>query len=62
MADVEAPPPPSEAPGLPDYVLNPNAVLGDDSAKWRYGKAPDYSNTRKVYEQSTHPSFSLSNL
>jgi len=49
-ADVQAPP--TEAPGLPDYLLNPNAVLGDESAKWRYGKAPDYSNTRKVYEES----------
>lgn len=49
-ADVQSPPP--ETPGLPDYLLNPNAVLGDESADWRYGKAPDYSNTRKVYEES----------
>lgn len=46
-AEVEAP------PGLPDYLLDPNATLKDHDSKWRYGKAPDYSNTRKVYEQST---------
>jgi hypothetical protein len=40
------------APGLPDYLLDPNAVLKDESAKWRYGQAPDYSNTRKVYNES----------
>ena len=43
---------PAEAPGLPDYLLNPDAVLGDVSANWRHGQAPDYSQTRKVYEQS----------
>jgi hypothetical protein len=37
--------------GLPDYVLDPNAVMGD-SANWRYGRAPDYTKTRKVYEES----------
>jgi len=52
MAAVEVETVPKEAPALPDYLLNPNAVLGDDTAEWRYGKAPDYSNTRKVYEQS----------
>jgi hypothetical protein len=53
MATADIQSPPAEALGLPDYVLNPNAVLGDSSAKWRYGKAPDYSNTRKVYQEST---------
>lgn len=38
------------APGLPDYVLDPNAVMGD-TANWRYGRAPDYTKTRKVYEE-----------
>ncbi|KAH9214439.1 hypothetical protein DL95DRAFT_435921 [Leptodontidium sp. 2 PMI_412] len=62
-ADVEVPP--TEAPGLPDYLLDPNATLKDDTAKWRYGQAPDYSNTRKVYEQTktqTHTAASLPNL
>lgn len=47
-ADVETAAPP---PALPEYLLNPNAVLKDES-KWRYGRAPDYSNTRTVYEKS----------
>jgi len=50
MAEVQNPP--AEAPpALPDYLLDPNAVL-KDTANWRYGKAPDYSNTRKVYNES----------
>jgi len=61
--DVQAPP--TETPDLPDYLLDPNAVLKDDSTNWRYGKAPDYSNTRKVYEQTktkSHEAASLPNL
>lgn len=46
-ADVQAAP----TPALPDYLLNPNAVL-NDASEWRYGKAPDYSKTRTVFEQS----------
>jgi hypothetical protein len=38
-------------PAIPDYMLDPNAVTKDD-AVWRGGKAPDYSNTRRVWEQS----------
>lgn len=37
--------------GLPDWVTDPNAVL-DDDATWRYGRAPDYSQTRKMFEES----------
>jgi hypothetical protein len=48
MASTEV----ESAAGLPDYLLDPNAVLKDESAKWRYGQAPDYSNTRKVYNES----------
>jgi hypothetical protein len=51
MATADVQNPPVETPSLPDYLLNPNAVLKDD-ANWRYGRAPDYSNTRKVYEQT----------
>lgn len=47
-ADVES------SPGLPDYLLSPNAVLSD-TAQWRYGKAPDYSKTRKVFAESEFP-------
>ncbi|CZT00372.1 uncharacterized protein RAG0_08420 [Rhynchosporium agropyri] len=62
-ADVEIPP--RENPGLPDYLLDPDATLKDSTSKWRYGRAPDYSNTRKVYEQSktqSHTAASLPNL
>jgi hypothetical protein len=55
MATVDVQPPPAEAPAVPDYLLDPNATLKDASAEWRHGKAPDYSNTRKVYEQSMFP-------
>ena len=40
--------------GLPDYVLDPNAVMKDDSAKWRYGRAPDYTKTRKMWSESEY--------
>ncbi|KAK8079886.1 hypothetical protein PG997_007704 [Apiospora hydei] len=39
--------------GLPDYMTDPNAVLGDVDAEWRHGQPPDYSKTRKVFEQNT---------
>ena len=44
---------PAEIPGLPDYLLDPNAVL-KDTANWRYGQAPNYPNTRKDFYHSTH--------
>lgn len=50
-ADVQQPPA-EPAPGVPDYLASPNAVLGDSEAKWRYGRAPDYSKTRKVYQET----------
>lgn len=40
------------APVIPDYLASPNAVLGDEGVQWRYGKPPDYSKTRKVWEDS----------
>jgi hypothetical protein len=42
----------TNAETLPDYVLDDNAVLKDDVASWRYGKAPDYSKTRAFYQDS----------
>lgn len=41
---------------LPDYLTDPNAVLGDKVNSWRYGKPPDYSNTRKVQADSVYSS------
>ena len=52
-ADVQQPPTQEAAPALPDYLTNPDATLGDKDAQWRYGRAPDYSKTRKVFEEST---------
>ncbi|KAL9059353.1 MAG: hypothetical protein Q9162_001222 [Coniocarpon cinnabarinum] len=45
-AAAEVQPPPA----LPDYLTNPNAVLGDVEASWRYGQPPDYSKTRSYFE------------
>lgn len=50
-ADVQVPPT-EPAPSVPDYVLDPNAVLKDKVDSWRYGRAPDYSKTRSYYEES----------
>jgi hypothetical protein len=44
-----------DADALPDYVLDPNAVLNDKDAAWRHGAPPDYSKTRVFYEESMHP-------
>ncbi|KAH9428596.1 hypothetical protein MCOR02_011145 [Pyricularia oryzae] len=38
-------------PALPDYVTDENAVT-KDKAKWRYGRAPDYSKTRKIWAET----------
>ena len=42
----------ADAAGLPDFVLDPNAVLNDTDAAWRHGGPPDYSKTRAYYEES----------
>ncbi|KAJ5911064.1 uncharacterized protein N7473_000367 [Penicillium subrubescens] len=50
---------------LPDFVLDDNAVLKDDEASWRYGKAPDYSKTRAFYQETktmSHEAKSLPDL
>lgn len=54
MAAAEAQNPPAEAaaPGLPDYVLDADAVLKDTNVAWRHGRAPDYSKTRKIWSES----------
>ncbi|KFZ20153.1 hypothetical protein V502_03320 [Pseudogymnoascus sp. VKM F-4520 (FW-2644)] len=65
MASTESEAAPAAAPELPDYLFDPNAVLKDTSAKWRHGQPPDYSNTRKVFEETktqNHEAGSLPNL
>ncbi|KAK3358048.1 hypothetical protein B0T25DRAFT_176115 [Lasiosphaeria hispida] len=64
MSTAEVQDPPAESSGLPDYVLDANAVTKDD-AKWRHGRAPDYSNTRKVWaetKKANHQAGSLPDL
>jgi hypothetical protein len=58
-ADVEKPVEPAPAPAVPDYLASPNAVFGDEGVKWRYGRAPDYSKTRKVWEEGKHSSYMM---
>lgn len=50
--DPVAPASAEPAPALPDFYTDPNAVLKDDDAVWRYGKKPDYSKTRAFYAES----------
>ena len=47
------PTPELEAAPLPDYLTSPDAVSKDDGAQWRFGKAPNYSNTRRVWREGT---------
>lgn len=42
----------AEAPVLPGIYTDPNFVLGDTSATWRYGRPPDYSKTRRLFAES----------
>ncbi|KAH0343265.1 hypothetical protein KCU83_g8959, partial [Aureobasidium melanogenum] len=52
-------------PAIPDYLADPDAVLKDTQSKWRYGRAPDYSKTRKVYaetKQANHVAGSLESM
>lgn len=55
MVDVQSAPvedkPEPAPPSVPDYLLSPNAVFKDEGAQWRYGRPPDYSKTRKVWEE-----------
>lgn len=54
-ADVQQMPAQEPAPpALPDYLTDPDAVLKDAEVKWRYGRAPDYSKTRKVFAESQY--------
>ncbi|KAF5361502.1 hypothetical protein D9758_006151 [Tetrapyrgos nigripes] len=50
---------------LPDYVVDPDAVLKDKSVKWRFNKIPDYSKTRAAFESTkttNHPPESLESI
>ncbi|KAI0803645.1 hypothetical protein GGR55DRAFT_662512 [Xylaria sp. FL0064] len=52
LEESKAAAPVQEPTGLPDYMTNPNAVLKDVDAEWRYKQPPDYKKTRKHYEET----------
>ncbi|KAF2794080.1 hypothetical protein K505DRAFT_242876 [Melanomma pulvis-pyrius CBS 109.77] len=60
-ADVQTPSA-EAAPALPDYLTDPDAVLKDSHAKWRYGQAPDYSKTRQVFAETKRMSHEAASL
>ncbi|KAF2860842.1 hypothetical protein K470DRAFT_257619 [Piedraia hortae CBS 480.64] len=43
---------PSAEAAPADFLTSPNAVFGDEGVQWRYGRAPDYSKTRKYWEET----------
>lgn len=51
-ANPQAAPPEQDHAAMPDYLTDSDAVLKDQGVKWRYGRPPDYSKTRKVYAES----------
>ncbi|KAK0645803.1 hypothetical protein B0T16DRAFT_146940 [Cercophora newfieldiana] len=51
--------------GLPDYVLDANAVTKDEGVNWRHGQPPDYTKTRLVWSETkkaNHTAASLPDL
>jgi hypothetical protein len=43
---------PAEATAIPDYMLDPNAVLHDQNITWRYKQAPDYNKVNATFEET----------
>lgn len=43
--------PPYSKMSLPDFMTNPNAVLGDKDDEWRYNRIPDYTKVNATYEE-----------
>ena len=39
------------AASVPDYMLDPDAVMKDVNAAWRLKTPPDYSKTRAFYRE-----------
>ncbi|KAF7936913.1 hypothetical protein BELL_0154g00100 [Botrytis elliptica] len=62
MASAHVETPPADTTGLPDYLLDPNAVMKDVDAKWRYNQPPDYTNTRRVWAQTKTQSHTATSL
>ena len=43
---------PAETTAIPDYMLDPNAVLHDKNVAWRNKRAPDYSKVNATFEET----------
>lgn len=39
---------------IPNYMLDPDAVLRDENIAWRFGKVPDYSAANDNYQKGDH--------
>ncbi|KAI1504929.1 hypothetical protein F5X99DRAFT_331372 [Biscogniauxia marginata] len=37
---------------IPDFMTDPDAVLHDSEAEWRYSRPPDYTRTRKYFAET----------
>jgi len=40
-----------DGPAIPNYMLEPNAVLRDENITWRFGKVPDYTAANENYQK-----------
>ena len=40
-----------DGPAIPNYMLDPNAVLRDENITWRFGKVPDYTAANEKYQK-----------
>ena len=40
-----------DGPAIPNYMLDPNAVLRDENITWRFDKVPDYTAANENYEK-----------
>jgi hypothetical protein len=36
---------------IPDFMLDPNAVLNDKDHEWRYNIIPDYTKANKYFDE-----------
>jgi hypothetical protein len=61
-SDSQEPQKTDSTPAIPDYLADPNAVFSDEGVQWRYGRAPDYTKTRKVWAEGERRHSSLGAL
>jgi len=54
-----------EAPAIPNYMTDMNAVLSDENVKWLHGEIPNYNGANSRWERErtkTHEAGSLPDL